>query len=342
MSKGTIKKVAGPLVIASGMRDANMFDVVRVSDERLIGEIIEIHGDEASIQVYEETSGLGPGEPVESMDVPLSVELGPGLLTSIYDGIQRPLDDIMKETGSNNLKRGVEVPSLKRDKKWQFVPTVKAGDTVTLTVKTENLPAEGWNAIQMSVDYDDALVPAGTYEIGAGLKDGKAEANNNAIAQVTFKNAANEDVKPIQIGLISVAAQTANGDLLTIPFTVAEDVEAGAELSFTANVSTFVRANIEGTTWKEPTTVATVEEKTAKVTVEKAASITWGDANGDGSVDSMDALAVLQHEAGLQLLEGDNLTAADVDGVTGVDSMDALAILQREAGIIDHFVVEVA
>ena len=130
MSKGTIKKVAGPLVIASGMRDANMFDVVRVSDERLIGEIIEIHGDEASIQVYEETSGLGPGEPVESMDVPLSVERGPGLLTSIYDGIQRPLDDIMKETGSNNLKRGVEVPSLKRDKKWQFVPTVKAGDSV--------------------------------------------------------------------------------------------------------------------------------------------------------------------------------------------------------------------
>ncbi len=81
----------------------------------------------ASIQVYEETSGLGPGEPVESMDVPLSVELGPGLLTSIYDGIQRPLDDIMKETGGNNLKRGVEVPSLKRDKKWQFVPTVQSG-----------------------------------------------------------------------------------------------------------------------------------------------------------------------------------------------------------------------
>ena len=130
MSTGTIKKVAGPLVIAEGMRDANMFDVVRVSNQRLIGEIIEIHGDEASIQVYEETSGLGPGEPVESMDVPLSVELGPGLLTSIYDGIQRPLDDIMKETGSNNLKRGVEVPSLKRDKKWQFVPIVKAVDSV--------------------------------------------------------------------------------------------------------------------------------------------------------------------------------------------------------------------
>ncbi len=130
MSKGTIKKVAGPLVIAKGMRDANMYDVVRVSSQRLIGEIIEIHGDEASVQVYEETSGLGPGEPVESMNVPLSVELGPGLITSIYDGIQRPLDDIMKATGSNSLKRGVEVPSLKRDKKWQFEPAVKPGDEV--------------------------------------------------------------------------------------------------------------------------------------------------------------------------------------------------------------------
>ena len=129
MSTGTIKKVAGPLVIAEGMRDANMFDVVRVSSQRLIGEIIEIHGDEASIQVYEETSGPGPGGPVESMGVPMSVELGPGLITSIYDGIQRPLDDIMKISG-NNLKRGVEVASLKRDKKWEFVPAAKAGDEV--------------------------------------------------------------------------------------------------------------------------------------------------------------------------------------------------------------------
>ena len=115
MSKGTIKKVAGPLVIAEGMRDANMFDVVRVSDQRLIGEIIEIHGDEASIQVYEETSGLGPGEPVESTGFPMSVELGPGLVGSIYDGIQRPLDMIREQTG-NNLKRGIEVPSLNRQK----------------------------------------------------------------------------------------------------------------------------------------------------------------------------------------------------------------------------------
>ncbi len=130
MSKGTIKKVAGPLVIATGMRDANMFDVVRVSKQRLIGEIIEMHGDEASIQVYEETAGLGPGEPVESTEMPLSVELGPGLITSIYDGIQRPLDDIMKVSGGNNLKRGVEVPSLKRDLKWNFVPTAIVGDTV--------------------------------------------------------------------------------------------------------------------------------------------------------------------------------------------------------------------
>ena len=131
MSKGTIKKVAGPLVIAEGMRDANMYDVVRVSNQRLIGEIIEMHGDQASIQVYEETSGLGPGEPVESMEMPLFVELGPGLISSIYDGIQRPLDDIMKATGSNSLKRGVEVASLKRDKKWNFVPVAKAGDQVS-------------------------------------------------------------------------------------------------------------------------------------------------------------------------------------------------------------------
>ena len=130
MSSGIIQKVAGPLVIAEGMRDANMFDVVRVSSQRLIGEIIEVHGDRASVQVYEETSGLGPGEPVESTGMPLSVELGPGLIKSIYDGIQRPLDDIMKISGGNLLKRGVEVPALKRDLIWHFVPTVKAGDEV--------------------------------------------------------------------------------------------------------------------------------------------------------------------------------------------------------------------
>ncbi len=106
-----------------------MFDVVRVSDQRLIGEIIEIHGDEASIQVYEETSGLGPGEPVESTGAPLSVDLGPGLIGSIFDGIQRPLVKIMQLTG-NNLTRGVEVPALDREKKWTFVPTVEVGEEV--------------------------------------------------------------------------------------------------------------------------------------------------------------------------------------------------------------------
>lgn len=129
MSSGTIVKVSGPLVIAEGMRDANMFDVCRVSDKRLIGEIIEMHGDRASIQVYEETSGLGTGEKVESTGEPLSVELGPGLIGSIFDGIQRPLDDIMKICG-NNLDRGVEVSALKRDKKWNFVTTVQVGDKV--------------------------------------------------------------------------------------------------------------------------------------------------------------------------------------------------------------------
>ena len=121
-SKGVIRKVAGPLVIADGMRDANMFDVVRVSDKELIGEIIEI-------QVYEETAGLGPGEPVVSTGAPMSVELGPGLIGSIYDGIQRPLDDIMKVSGSL-LERGVQVPSLKRELKWDFEATAKVGDVV--------------------------------------------------------------------------------------------------------------------------------------------------------------------------------------------------------------------
>ncbi|MBQ8000690.1 MAG: V-type ATP synthase subunit A [Ruminococcus sp.] len=127
---GTIKKIAGPLVIADNMRDANLFDVVRVSNKRLIGEIIEMHGDAASIQVYEETSGLAPGEPVKTTGAPLSVELGPGLISNIYDGIQRPLEDIMKISG-NNLQRGVEVPSLSRNNKWQFTAIVKAGDKVT-------------------------------------------------------------------------------------------------------------------------------------------------------------------------------------------------------------------
>ncbi len=129
MATGTIVKVSGPLVIAEGMRDANMFDVVRVSEHKLIGEIIEMHGDRASIQVYEETQGLGPGETVVSTLAPLSVELGPGLIEKMYDGIQRPLEAMVEKAGSN-ITRGIEVNSLDREKKWAFEPTAKVGDAV--------------------------------------------------------------------------------------------------------------------------------------------------------------------------------------------------------------------
>ncbi|MBQ3090690.1 MAG: V-type ATP synthase subunit A [Oscillospiraceae bacterium] len=126
---GKIVKVSGPLVVATGMQDANMSDVVRVGEQRLIGEILNMTGDSASIQVYEETSGIGPGAEVVTTGTPLSVELGPGLLENIYDGIQRPLEGIMKVCGAN-IKRGVEVPALDREKKWDFVATAKVGDQV--------------------------------------------------------------------------------------------------------------------------------------------------------------------------------------------------------------------
>ena len=128
---GKIVKVSGPLVVATGMADANMSDVVRVGEQRLIGEILTMTGDAASIQVYEETSGLGPGAEVVSTGAPLSVELGPGLLENIYDGIQRPLEKIMEQTGSANITRGIEVAALDREKKWDFVTTAKVGDAVT-------------------------------------------------------------------------------------------------------------------------------------------------------------------------------------------------------------------
>ncbi|MDI9520701.1 MAG: V-type ATP synthase subunit A [Bacillota bacterium] len=129
MAQGKIVKVAGSLIVAEGMSSARMFDVVRVSRHRLIGEILELRGDRASIQVYEETSGLGPGEPVESTGAPLSLELGPGLIESIFDGIQRPLVDIRKKAG-DRITRGIELPSLNREKEWDFVPVVKPGDKV--------------------------------------------------------------------------------------------------------------------------------------------------------------------------------------------------------------------
>jgi V/A-type H+-transporting ATPase subunit A len=126
---GRIVKVAGPLVIASGMRTAKIYDVVRVSEHRLMGEVIEIRRDEASIQVYEETGGLGVGEPVYPTGVPLSVELGPGLIESIYDGVQRPLDIIREQVG-DYITRGIDIPGLNREKRWKFDPRVEAGDEV--------------------------------------------------------------------------------------------------------------------------------------------------------------------------------------------------------------------
>lgn len=130
MAMGRIVKVAGPLVVAEGLTDAKMYDVVRVGKERLVGEVIVLDGDLASIQVYEETAGLGPGDPVEGTGEPLSVELGPGLIGSIYDGIQRPLEAIQKKWGAY-IRRGVEAPALPRAVKWRFVPTVKKGDSVS-------------------------------------------------------------------------------------------------------------------------------------------------------------------------------------------------------------------
>lgn len=130
VTEGRIIKVSGPLVIAEGMREANMFDVVRVGENSLIGEIIEMHGDRASIQVYEETAGLGRGDKVVSTGAPLSVELGPGLMENIYDGIQRPLVAIKNAVGPN-ITRGVNIPALDREKKWYFEATAKRGDTIT-------------------------------------------------------------------------------------------------------------------------------------------------------------------------------------------------------------------
>ncbi|MDR3348474.1 MAG: V-type ATP synthase subunit A [Acidaminococcales bacterium] len=127
--EGRIVKVSGPLIIAEGMADVQMYDVVYVSDKKLIGEIIELRGDRASIQVYEETAGLGPGEVVVSSGMPLSVDLAPGLIEGIFDGIQRPLDIIRRMVG-DRITRGIDVPKLDRARKWDFVPDVRAGDQV--------------------------------------------------------------------------------------------------------------------------------------------------------------------------------------------------------------------
>ncbi|MEA5076501.1 MAG: V-type ATP synthase subunit A, partial [Coriobacteriia bacterium] len=130
MDQGTIKKVAGPLVVATGLAHARMYDLVRVGEQGLMGEIIEMRGDRASIQVYEETEGLGPGMPVVSTGAPLSVELGPGMLEAVYDGVQRPLDALQAKSGAF-LSRGISAPGLDRDKRWEFVPTASPGARVS-------------------------------------------------------------------------------------------------------------------------------------------------------------------------------------------------------------------
>ena len=168
MSQGKVLKVSGPLVVASGMEEANMFDVVHVGEQGLIGEIIEMRGDRASIQVYEETAGIGPGVPVVSTGAPLSVELGPGLIETMYDGIQRPLEEMVRVSGSN-ITRGIKVPALSRTKKWTFVPTVKVGDEVeagdiigtvqeTVVVEQKIMVPYGVSGVVESIEAGDFTV----------------------------------------------------------------------------------------------------------------------------------------------------------------------------------------
>ena len=168
MAQGTIVKVAGPLIVAEHMADARMYDVVRVSKNRLVGEIIELRGDRASIQVYEETSGLGYGEPVESTGAPLSVELGPGLIESIFDGIQRPLTKIRDKVGER-ITRGVEVPALDRGVRWNFEPRVAPGDKVVagaiIGVVKENTVVEHRIMVPYGISGQVTEINAGEHTI---------------------------------------------------------------------------------------------------------------------------------------------------------------------------------
>jgi V/A-type H+-transporting ATPase subunit A len=183
--KGRITKVAGPLVIAQGIPGAKMADVVNVGKEGIIGEIIELNGDFASIQVYEETAGIGVGDPVESTGRPLSVELGPGLMTSIFDGIQRPLAAIQKKAGSF-LKRGVTVNALDRKKKWEFTAKVKKGDKVktgdVLGVIQETDLVEHRIMVPPGVEGKVEEIKSGSYTVTQTV----AKVNGSEIQMLTF------------------------------------------------------------------------------------------------------------------------------------------------------------
>ena len=169
MTQGKIIKVSGPLVVASGMQEANIQDICRVGDLGLIGEIIEMRRDKASIQVYEETSGVGPGEPVVTTGAPLSVELGPGLISQMFDGIQRPLERFQEVTASDFLVRGVQVPNLDRDTKWAFEPSVTEGTEVVAgdivgTVQETNM-VEHRIMVPFGVSGRVTKIAAGSYTV---------------------------------------------------------------------------------------------------------------------------------------------------------------------------------
>ncbi len=196
MVEGKILKVSGPLVVAEGMRDANMFDVVRVGENRLIGEIIEMHGDRASVQVYEETAGIGRGDKVVSTGAPLSVELGPGLLTNIYDGIQRPLETMRQKVGAN-LVRGIDEPALDREKRWHFTPAVKYGDRVEA--------GDVYGTVQEnSVILHKIMVPPKTAGVIVELREGDYRVTDR-IGKIKYDNGTIHDITLMQKWPVRVA-----------------------------------------------------------------------------------------------------------------------------------------
>ena len=196
MVEGKILKVSGPLVVAEGMRNANMFDVVRVGAKNLIGEIIEMHGDRASIQVYEETAGIGRGDKVVSTGAPLSVELGPGLISNIYDGIQRPLESIRLKYGSN-LQRGIDVPALDRARVWHFVPAVKFGDKVG--------PGDIYGTVQENeVITHKIMVPPKTKGTIVEMREGDFKVTDR-IGKIKYEDGTIENITLIQKWPVRVA-----------------------------------------------------------------------------------------------------------------------------------------